>query len=281
MRNLQAAGLRATAENLSRWGDLPAEKIIDAIDRGFPAARDYIALADLLADYSEATRWPPRQLRLIVAGFSEAAADEIDVTFSLAPETAARWLEAGFSEQILLAWLRSGDWWSASATNTREVLEWASLGFSPEQRSKWLSSQLTLAEAQRFTPKPFTIARALSWVSRGWQLAEAEEWLENGFKKPADALDWREAGLTAIAAKDLRDLGFQTHREVAEWTEAGFTAGRAGTWLAAGVSRADEARSWLKHFTTDESMAWLRTGITLQVALRRQSAGIKPPTASS
>ncbi len=128
------------------------------------------------------------------------------------------WMDLGLSPADVARWNSTGA--------GRDAVEWAALGFSPEQTEALISAGMFALEAKQ-------------WVQGGVAPEAVAEWLAAGFSPYfaiGQAEAWIRAGFAIEDAKRWLDAGFQTvdaHNAEA-WRDAGFSPEQAGRWLDAG-----------------------------------------------
>jgi len=247
-KNVSGAGLQTSQINIVTWGDLEPNEILDAIDRGFSSSTQYLRYKDLVSDFDEFSEIDKRVALYVRVGVSVPTANELADQFSIASETARRWLSEGLTEKQLLSWLNDDDSWCRSATGVRETIKWASHGFTPSQKTKWIQAGLSIDDVTELLDARFSRTVALRWISAGWNIRAAFKWFSNGFKDPSVAREWREL----------------------------FGPKAAAAWIRNGFDEPSFAKEWAQTFSAEEAGRWLATGVNLKSAIRRQKAGLRP-----
>jgi hypothetical protein len=253
--SLEARGLPTDAAFLETWDGFDAERILQAIDRGFTSGAQFAPWSATDADATEVQQ---------LAG--AAALDGFDAGWALrqlragrTPEQIVYALESGLKPKRALVWMERG----LSAGRARE---WSTAGFSAEEAAAWIE-----------VSEDPEVARLLEAV--GFDLVTARE------RRPHDG--WtlhavrRHAVVEAGAPDDRADEWASTPiptRKLGRWVASGVQPGDAAQWLELGV-RADEAAGWVAHgFGPDAANDWRRSGIGPEAASRRRDAGVRPPS---
>ena len=247
-KNVSEAGLQTSQINIVTWGDLEPKDILNAIDRGFTSSTQYLRYRDLVSDFDEFSEIDRHVASYVRVGVSVPTANELADRFSIASETARRWLREGLTEKQLLSWLKDDDSWCRSATGVRETIEWATHGFSPSQKIKWIESGLSINDVAELLDERFSRTVAMRWVSAGWNIRVAFKWFSNGFNDPAVAREWREL----------------------------FGPKAAAAWIRNGFDEPHSAKEWAQTFSAEEAGRWLAAGVNLKSAIRRKNAGLRP-----
>lgn len=273
-KNVSEAGLQASQINIVTWGDLEPRDILNAIDRGFTSSTQYLRYRDLVSDFDEFSEIDQQVASYVRVGVSVPTANELSGRFTIASETAGRWLREGLTEKQLLSWLKDDDSWCRSATGVRETIEWATHGFSPSQKTRWIESGLSRKDAVELLDERFSRTVALRWISAGWNIRVAFKWFSNGFEDPAEASEWKESFGLKVAASWRRN-GFEDPGSAREWREL-FGPKDAAAWRRNGFNEPGSAQEWAKTFSAEEAGSWLASGINLKSAIRRKSAGLRP-----
>ena len=251
--SLVARGLPTDTAFIEVWDGYDAERILEAIDRGFTSGAQFTPWASTDADITEV-----EQL---------AAIDALD----------------GFAPRKALAELRAG--------RTPEELGFAlEAGLKPKQASAWMRRGLSAAVAAAWSEAGFSASKTADWIEvvddpevarmlrkLGFDVDTAREQRPEGGWTPHVVR--RHVALAAGAPDDVADEWASTSlpdRKLARWVAAGVRPADASDWLALKFAPG-EAAGWASHgFGPDDAGAWRRTGVDSEIAARRRDAGVRP-----
>ena len=275
-RNLRSAGLEPTADNVIKWGTLPSEDILDAIDRGFPSAEEFLKYGDYFKDYDEVLEASDSEMKLRVEGFTAKEIDELQ-TNQVKLETAIEWHRAGIPIALIQNWAQTNAPKLKSQLEDPSALRWAQLGFNPSQLQAWRDAKLTIKDARQFLTNEFDIEIALEWVAKDFTLRTATTWFKAGVITPSKAKSWEAANIFPSEVEQWVELGLNTPNKVKKWVELGLnTPDVVKKWRIAGLTKLTDVAEWSKFFTPDQAAAWIESGVEPKVAARRAAAGVTP-----
>jgi hypothetical protein len=252
-RSLEAHGLPTDPAFVDNWEGFAAERILEAIDRGFTSGAQFAPWASTDADVTEVELLAP------LASF------------------------AGFDPRKALAQLRAG--------RTREEIAFAlEAGLKTKQASAWINRGLSAADAAAWSGAGFSASKASAWIEvvDDPEVARLLETLDidvDAAREQRPEGGWtahvvrRYVAIDAGASEDTADEWAATSlpdRKLARWVEAGVRPGDAAAWRELGL-RPSEAAAWsAQGFAPGDAAEWRGTGVDPEVAARRRDAGVRP-----
>ena len=260
--SLEARGLPTDPTFIETWEGFAAERILEAIDRGFTSGAQFAPWASTDADITEV-----EQLAGVVSSevvSSEVASGDVGPAKALAhlragrtPDEIAYAATAGLKMKKALAWIDTGVSASAAA-------QWSSAGFSASSAAAWID----------VVDDP-EVARLLESVGFDVETAR-EQRPEGGWTAQVVR---RRVALDAGATEESADEWAATSvpdRKLAKWVASGVGPHDAAQWLELDV-RPREAADWSAHgFSPVDADAWRRAGVDPDIAARRRDAGVRP-----
>jgi hypothetical protein len=252
--SLEARGLPTDPTFIETWEGFTAERILEAIDRGFTSGAQFAPWASTDADVTE------------VEQLADVASGDVGPAKALAHLRAGRTADeiayaaaAGLKMKKALAWIDTG-------VSASTAAQWSSAGFSATSASAWID----------VVDDP-DVARLLESV--GFDVETAREqrpeggWTAHVVRRRV-ALD---AGATEESADEWAATSVPD-RKLAKWVASGVRPHDAAQWLELGV-RPREAADWsATGFSPVDADAWRRAGVDPDIAARRRDAGVRPAT---
>lgn len=274
--NVRSAGLEPTQDNIIRWGAFASEDILEAIDRGFPSAEEFLRYGDYFKDYDEVLEASDSEVKLRVEGFTAKEIDQLK-TNQVKLETAIEWRRTGIQIALIQDWAQANSPKFGSQLEDPGALRWAQLGFNPSQLQSWRDAGLTIKDARQFLTIEFDIEIALEWVTKRFSLRTATEWFQAGVVTPSKAKTWEDANILPSEVEQWVELGLNSPNKVKKWVELGLnTPILVKKWRRVGLTKLTDVAEWSKFFTPDEAAAWVEAGVEPKVAARRAAAGVRP-----
>lgn len=272
---LRMAGLVPTKENISKWGSLDAKTVLHAIDRGFTSEREFLKYGEFFKDYDEVLEASEDELVLRLGDF---APEEIQIiqNYQVKPETAVKWRRAGIQFRLMKAWFRSNSDFG-SLIEDPGALQWALLGFNPNQVESWRDAGLALDDAREYLTPDFVVEDALLWVTNNYTLDSAATWVLAGVLIPSEAKSWEAANIFPSEVEQWVEIGLNTPNKAKRWKKIGIvTPNQVSKWRRVGLTKLEDVAEWSKFFRPDEAASWIEAGVEPKVAARRAAAGVRP-----
>jgi hypothetical protein len=187
---LVRAGVRPSVEAADQWASLKASEILEAVDRGFPAADEYLTWSET------ATTWDA--VLSVLDPYDPDDPDELlDDLVELYP-----YLVAGMSESEANSWRRhrfpaeEGQTWALAGLDAEQAATWRHFGLRSNEAAQWAGIGVTRA------------AVAALWHHAGWTPATAKPWMDKGFGADT-AGAWSRAGASPEIAARRAAAGLQ------------------------------------------------------------------------
>jgi hypothetical protein len=251
--SLEARGLPTDLAFIETWDGFAAERILEAIDRGFTSGAQFAPWASTDADVTEVELLAP------LASFD------------------------GFDPRKALAQLRAG--------RSQEEIGFAlEAGLKPKQASTWISRGLSASTAAAWSRAGFSASKAAAWIEvvDDPEVAHLLQTLDidvDAAREQRPEGGWtphvvrRHVAIDAGASEDTADEWAATSlpdRKLARWVAAGVRPGDTSAWRELDF-RPSEAAAWAAQgFAPADADVWRRTGVDPEVAARRRGAGVRP-----
>lgn len=150
------AGHPTNSPFLSTWRRLSTQKVLEAIDRGFPDAGTFAEWSGTDADFSEVAPFLEgstrrrllsgrRWLELVRAGLSPGEIDLV-AEVGIEPEDARKWSDTSNQPDRLRAWIESG-------FKAKSAKAWARATADPSIAQALIESGFTARDAERLVPE--------------------------------------------------------------------------------------------------------------------------------
>jgi hypothetical protein len=144
--------------------------------------------------YWESLKFSPAERDAWRASFPPAGPGE----FEIAPRTARRWADAGFSPE------RARSTFDAAGVDHHDARRWK--WTDPETALRWRTGRFSPEEGGEWAPF-FTLDQAMAWRAEGFSPVDAKRWSDIvGADQPGEARSWARAGFDLeTATRAVRD----------------------------------------------------------------------------